>query len=290
MPATITNFIIRDLKERLRTDRSLSTDLTLSQLARHYGVSLTPVRLAVNALVDEAVLLKRGNGRLSLNPDRTLPEARSEPPTEPPDWEGRLIEQIVAMSLQGSAQYLREEAMAQRYGVGRTMVRQAFSRLAGKGLIEHVPRCGWRVRTFNEKDMGDYLVVREAMELTALDCARPRFVTADLEKMLRGNTPPWPGGLPLLDNSLHRYWIDRADNAYVRDFFDRHGLYYTALFDFAAPESQRIREMADQHREILVALLADDWTGAKAALAHHIRSQRPVVKRLMERLVEGAAA
>jgi DNA-binding GntR family transcriptional regulator len=288
MATTLTTFILRDLKERLQVDDAPTPELTLGQLAAHYGVSLTPVRLAVDVLVEEGVLLRRENGRLAVNPDKVpqtpLLPMEAESFEVRPDWEARLVEAILAKSLQGATDYLREEAVAKRYGVGRTVIRQAFSRLAGKGLLEHVPRCGWRVRIFDERDMRDYLVVREAMERTALDLARPRLAAADLERMLWANTPPHPGAPAPLDNSLHRYWIERSENAYIRDFFDRHGLYYSALFDFAAPEAHQMEEMAAQHRAILTALLEENWERAKEELTGHIRSQYPVVTRLMKQL------
>ena len=56
------------------------------------------------------------------------------------------------------------------------------------------------------------------------------------------------------------------------------------LFDYAAPEAKVVRAMARQHRTILRALLARDWPAARKGLARHIRAQRPVVRRLLQRL------
>lgn len=276
--STISKFIARDLAERLRAPLP-ADELTLHRLAAHYRVSPTPVRQAVRVLLGEGVLRRDENGRLAVGNALPYESASASLPASA-DWESDLVQEILRRSLTGSGgDYLREEAMARRFGVGRTVLRQAFSRLAGKGLLEHVPRCGWRVRTFDEADLEAYLVAREALELTALDLARDRLDPDELRAMLENNTAAH------LDNRLHRYWIDRADNPYIRDFFDRHGLYYTALFDFAAPEADVLSEMADQHRAILTALLDRDWEQAKRALADHIRSQRPIVKRLLARLL-----
>jgi DNA-binding GntR family transcriptional regulator len=89
---------------------------------------------------------------------------------------------------------------------------------------------------------------------------------------------------PRLDNDLHAYFVEKADNPYIRDFFERHGAYYTSVFDFAAPETCLVSEMAEQHRAILDALIARDWAGARAALSRHIRAQRPTVKNLLRRI------
>ena len=56
------------------------------------------------------------------------------------------MEEIIRSSLSGEARYLREDQTAQKYGVGRTVVRQVFGHLAGSGMLEHLPRRGWRIR------------------------------------------------------------------------------------------------------------------------------------------------
>lgn len=285
----LTEFILQDLKARLLAQENLPARLTLPALAAHYRVSLTPVRLAVNALLAENLLRKQANGRLEIVPQPGILSKRrlSVPPTLPPrspqEWEAMLARELLLRSLRGSDEYMREEAMAQRFGVGRTVVRQVFSRLAGKGVLVHHPHRGWQVRTYDEADMRAYLVTREALELTALDLARPYLIAADLERMRQGNVPADGTESPRLDNELHRYLIEKADNVYLRDFFDRNGLYYTLLFDYAAPEASVLNEMAAQHREILTALLEEDWNAARAALSQHIRAQHPIVKGLMER-------
>jgi DNA-binding GntR family transcriptional regulator len=198
----------------------------------------------------------------------------------------RLTEDIVRRSLRGSSEFLREEAIAQQMGVGRTVLRQAFNRLAGKGLLEHIPRRGWRVRVFDEKDMIAYLEARESLERLALLLAAPHLQAADLEAMLAGNTPASPDDVPRLNNDLHAYLITKSSNPYIQDFFARHGPYWAALFDFAAPETHVLREVADQHRTILMALLNKKWDVAEKALSQHIRAQRVIVRQLMTKKKE----
>lgn len=278
MGGTISDFIRRDLASRLGSGGDLP--LTLHALSRHYGVSLTPVRVAVRSLLHAGLLMKEPDGRLRPNPDAA---PRSEPPpTEPArpvDLDAALLADVIRLSLQGEADYLREEATARRLGVGRTAIRQALHRLAGRGLIDHVARCGWRVRPIDLTDLSAFLEVREVLERKALDLARPHLIDADLRRMLRGNVA---GGR--LDNELHRYLVAKAGNAYISDFFDRHGVFYAALLDFAAPETHVVEAMARQHRAILRALLARDWPRARRALARHIRAQRPIVAELIRNL------
>ena len=127
--------------------------------------------------------------------------------------------------------------------------------------------------------MNAYLEVREVLEKKALSLARPYLVEADLRRMLAGNAPQ--NGETRLDNSLHHYLVEKSGNGYLREFFDRHGGYYTSLLEFAAPETHVVASMARQHRRILRALLAKDWPAARRELTRHIRAQRPIVRDLL---------
>ncbi len=303
MQATISEFIERDLADRIGSEAGVPAPLTITALSNHYGVSATPVREAVRKLVAAGVLVKQQNGRLRIEPGRAQPhrtawnsttksgspapaslppQTTSPTPSPSSQLEETIAAEVISRSLRGESDYLREEATAARFGVGRTSIRQVLGRLAGRGLIDHVPRCGWRVRAFDEIDLDAYLEVREVLELKALDLARPHLVTDDLRRMLAGNSAA--GGPSALNNDLHHYLVEKAGNAYIRDFFERHGPYFTTLFDFAAPETHVVSEMAGQHRVILRALIDRDWPRARRELSRHIRAQRPIVKELMCRI------
>jgi DNA-binding GntR family transcriptional regulator len=291
MTETITEYIKRDLCFRLASEGEFLDRLTLAALAKHYKVSLMPIRLAVRELIAEGVLLKETNGRLKVN--LAVVGVRTSafaPPAPPETLEAVLTQEVINRSLRGEASYLREETTAQRYLVGRTALRQVLNRLARKGLVEHLPRRGWHVRAFDRDDLRAYLTVRESLELTALRLARPHLVREDLEDMLRGNVPGDLEGEARLDNRLHQYIIEKSGNGYIKDFFDRHGRYFTTLFDYAAPEARLTVAMVRQHRAILRALIARDWPLARLELARHIRAQLPILRRLLKRVARPRTA
>jgi DNA-binding GntR family transcriptional regulator len=288
MSQTITNYIRQDLETRLRRGTDLPDKLTLAALSAHYSVSLTPVRLAVRELLDGQLLCKGNNGRLTVGPavaskPSTAQSAYPARPSEAHDLESALTDEIIKRGLRGEEEYLREEATADQFGVGRTVLRQGLLRLAGKGLIEHLPRRGWRVRRFDAGEMTAYLQVRESLELKALELAQPNLDAGVLRKMLVANRPG-SSGADRLDNDLHAYLIATSGNRFIREFFDRQGVYFDTLFNYAAPEANVVRAMARQHRSILRALIARDWRAARKALAQHIRAQGPIVERLLERV------
>jgi len=281
----LTDYIAEDLRGRIRSGEGLPCAVSLPALAKHYGVSLTPVRGAVARLLADRCVEKLPNGRLSVvQPERKSPKTfrAVQPPLTAQDWDRILIREVMLASLQRDPVHLREEALAERHQVGRSVIRQSLSRLAGAGLIEHIPRCGWVVHPIQEDDVLAYLDVREVLELKALDLARSHICPADLVPMLDGNAAVDEGQSPRLDNDLHDYLIAKSGNRYIRNFFRQYtATYYTSAFDYAAPEAHVVAEMAAQHRDILEALIGRHWARAREALALHIRAQRPVLAQLL---------
>jgi len=286
---TLTHYVEEDLRRRIQTGQELPHPLTLARLSQYYQVSLAPVRGALDTLIEEGLICKKeGNGRIEVNPEKIDTSRSYQPvasPMRPDDWDRILIKEVVLASLSGTAIYLREEALAHKHGIGRSVIRSTFSRFAGAGLIEHIPRRGWRVRPLNLEDVRAYLQVREILELKALDLAKPHLVRGELEQMLAGNRSNNHDSPAKLDNRLHEYIIEKSGNHYIRDFFRQYvAAYYRTLFDYAAPEASVVVEMAAQHCHILDALIARAWTRARTALAEHIRSQECVLGQLLRRV------
>ncbi len=271
-------YIKNDLAARICSGHELPDKLTLHSLSEQYEVSLTPVRQAVSELVEGGILQKGPNGRLAINSKKVGSGGPSRP--EPPkNHYEQIIGDLIALSMEGQPIRLREEEIAGRYGISQTAARQILGRLAGQGLVEHKPRRGWRLRPFRQAELDAFIEVRELLELKAMSLAWPRLVDADLEAMLAGNVVPADASRPpLIDNSLHRYLVDKANNPYINDFFDRHGGYFERLFEWEALDRQAAVKAIGQHRAILEALLARDRTAARKALNTHLRHGHPALK------------
>lgn len=284
---SIAEYIEQDLQARIAGGGQLPAELTLAGLASHYGVSFTPVRVALRGLVEGGVVDKLPNGRFAVRSQRRLGQAGSvAAPPRPTDWDAVLTEEMIRRSLEGDDGFVREEATAERLGIGRTALRQVLGRLAGRSLLEHVPRRGWRVVPFRQRDMLDYLEVREALELKALDLAWAGLDRGRLEWHLAANSPD-EAGQPRLDDTLHRYWIDLAANRYIHDFFSRYGAYFYAVFHRAAQDPGVRAVSSAEHRCILQAALEGDRGRATRALSEHIQGQRKKVTGLFRGIASG---
>jgi DNA-binding GntR family transcriptional regulator len=281
---TITAHIRDDLRFRVQVGGDLPTPLTLESIAKLYGVSFTPVRTAIAELIEDGLLRKGGNRRLILQapPKNGRRKAKLPPPLpRPKDLYKVISNDLIKLSLKGEPIYLREEAMAEKYDVSRSAIRNVFHQLAGSGMLDHIPRRGWQLRPFRQEDMQSFLEVREVLELKALSLARPHLLPEDLQSMVSKNVAPTSASEPVkIDNSLHAYFIDKANNAYIKDFFQRQGQYYEILFDWEDQDRKTAIETVHQHLEILESLLRKDWREARKALSHHIRHNHPILSKL----------
>ena len=284
---TIAEHIRADITASLATGKELPCKLTLTALSRHYGVSLTPVRHAVEELVEAGVIRRKANGRLEpgkVNGNKQPPVVTTLQEDRNRELAATIRQDIVQRSLRGDCEYLREQAMAEKLGAGRTVIRQVLSGLAGAGLLEHVPRCGWRIIPFSESDMRDFLVIREMMELKALELAMPNLDANRLRSLREKNRPARRNSQPTLNDDLHEYWISHCGNRYIQEFFSRYGVFYSTLFNSAAMEDDIKNEMVQEHRDILTHLLDGDLRGAQKHLSRHIRDQQDNVSRMIAQL------
>ncbi|HKK18559.1 MAG TPA: GntR family transcriptional regulator [Opitutales bacterium] len=258
--------------------------LTLTSMAGHFNASVQPVRTAVGSLLKGNWLLRGAGRQLVINPAKKGAEVTVKALTagSQKDAEAELTGRVLGHSLRGESVFLREEETAEQLGFGRTVIRTILGRMAGRGLVEHVPRRGWRVCPFSRSQMNEYLEMRELLEMRAMDLSFERLEKKELERLLERNSPTKNDRLRI-DNSLHRYWVDMSGNRYMSEFFDRHGQYYTMLFDYATMEKSVLAEMAEQHCEMLRSLLKGNLKAAQKTLHHHIQLQHPNVSYLMER-------
>ena len=196
-----------------------------------------------------------------------------------------ITEELVKVSLSGKETFIREQATALKHGLTRSALREVLQRLAGEGLILHIPRRGWLVKPFRQEDLQAFLEVREAMELKALELARSKLTSSEAKVKLRqikSSNKIYQNGKVrvIIDNSLHQYLIELAANPYIDDFFQRHGKYYSILFKWEGGDQQAGIQAVRQHHAIIDALLKEDWKVAAKELSVHLHTNHPVLQEI----------
>ena len=278
--------IEKDLSSQLLSN-SLSCPLTMDGLSQHYGVSYTPVRKALNGLIEEGLIRKKENGRLELieifKPHTY--EAQSFEIEDIPDPSIEITRELVELSLSGKEVFIREESTARKHGLSRSSLRQILLKLAWEGLILHIPRRGWQVKPFRQEDLQSFIEVREVMELKALELAQSKLSKPEtkqkLEEIKASNQILKNRKVKVkIDNSLHQYLLELAGNPYLDDFFQRHGKYYSILFEWEGGNENAAIQAVHQHHAIIDALIDEDWALARTELSEHLRTNHPVLQEI----------
>ncbi|MFE3957065.1 GntR family transcriptional regulator [Nocardia sp. NPDC059091] len=173
-----------------------------------------------------------------------------------------------------------EEALCARLGTSRAPVREALRLLAQEGLIEHVPRRGFRVAVWSATDILQLFELRRVLERHAIENAFPlaaegdplREVRAALEEMRAADAA---GDLFERDNAHRRFHAAIVALAGNRQL---NLAYEPILLKLQLPMARNLRTEARiaqrrngirRHAELLSALESGDSAVACDALVRH---------------------
>jgi len=175
----------------------------------------------------------------------------------------RVVQEMEAAILSGALkprERLVEMDLISRYGVSRTVIREALKRLESRGLIRTAPFRGAAVADLTVEEIEELYFARAAIEKTAaglvLDHIRPEEVQRlktllrDLESHLRRKTPQ----MIEKDLEFHRAVYQTCRNRYLCEVIDflRTKAHIVGYNAWSLP--QRIEQSILEHREILRAI------------------------------------
>ncbi|MBL9058968.1 MAG: GntR family transcriptional regulator [Mangrovicoccus sp.] len=173
---------------------------------------------------------------------------------------------------------LRKQDLCAAFGVSRSPVSDALTRLAGEGLVRIVPQAGSYVARFSMAEIREGAFLREALELAAVAHLAPCISDDQIARLNRSLVVQ-----QALVNSGDRdgfYEQDAAMHAMMMGFtgFRRLGtLAETAWLQvdrarrLVLPAPGRVEATLEEHRAIVAALAARDSEAARAALRSHLR-------------------
>jgi len=78
---------------------------------------------------------------------------------------------------------ISEPEMAQRFGISRTPVREAFRQLESEGYLTVIPRKGAVIRSFSQKDVEEFYAVKSILEGYAARLACERLSNKDIDRL-----------------------------------------------------------------------------------------------------------
>jgi DNA-binding GntR family transcriptional regulator len=205
---------------------------------------------------------------------RTKPAAAAQP--RHPDAIADLIVDAILAGRIAAGQRLGEQAMADLFGVSRTLVREALGRLSARGMVEVNARRGWYVVQPSMAEAHDAFQARLAIE-TGLVHALPgplsapavrrlkRHVAEERAAIRRGDA----GERSYLLGEFHVCFAECAGNALLADILKDLTARTTLIATLYQSNHDAARSCAD-HAEIVAALEAGDQTTAARLVRDHI--------------------
>lgn len=171
---------------------------------------------------------------------------------------------------------LSENVLAERLGVSRTPVREAFMRLAHEQLVEVRPQRGTFVFTCTEDEVREICELRAILETGALrlGAARDRaaLVAALARALVEGELAlkSGPEAYQPADRAFHDTLMAAAANGHLVEAYARiTGRVQTLRWRYTRTLDQ-VRESQNTHEEIVAHLARGDDQSAEAVLREHV--------------------
>lgn len=204
-----------------------------------------------------------------------------------------LREGILSGTYPAGAQ-LRQDALAQSFGVSRIPVREALFQLDAEGLVRITPQKGAVVSELSPREIRDVFELRAILEPRLLAASLPKITEVDLDRAA----------------AIHERFVAAADARDIREWGALNAEFHTALC--AAADLPRTEAMAasllqtsdrftrvqlsgpealaravDEHAALLVLCRSRDVEAACAALRRHIEKVGEDLLRVIETRRDG---
>ena len=170
---------------------------------------------------------------------------------------------------------LNEMQLAQEYGVSRTPVREAISRLENDGYLKILPKKGIYVTDISISDVLQIFQARIELEPVALRLAAPYLDDNEIlmfKERLCDDSMTLDASLRL-DNAMHLFIIEHCGNRYIIDIMRKVFDDNTRIVIASKQNQVKIHNAKKEHLQILDSLLAkDDISKTERLMRTHLET------------------
>ena len=306
-PRPLYELIYDVLREHL-LDRSFPPGLVFGEttVARAFGSSRIPAAAALQRLKADGLLKGfDGRGLIAAGADADelvraeLVEAGLRLPTavasslEVRNHHGRIypqVEHAVAASLAHGRFLVNETALADHYGVSRTVAHEVLTRLERSGLIAQEGNQRWYAGPLTIDALRDHFEMRWLLEPVALGQSMDTVERAILESRREhlekvAGQKLTPLRLEKLETELHVQTVLASANAQMVETIRRSQLLVIPTHSTFAmqPHNEELSQTIDEHLAIFELIIKRQKKAAMRALESHVRrALEPNIERLRQ--------
>jgi DNA-binding GntR family transcriptional regulator len=285
--------VYQHLKAKLAgRELGIGDRINARQYATELGVSRTTVNKAIERLAADG-FVKSDDSRhpivAALPAKLKVFESQQFTFSNQTDSTYELLLERILRGTYGLGETIKERRLAMDIGVNPATIRRAAEWLHRDGLLERLPRRGWRVTLLSPRDLKDAYQIRMLLEPIGVSGAVQR-ITADELAALKEQTDR----LIALGEQATVYDRREADHQFHRTICAASG--NRALCDVIAPLIHKVLLITtvgfrygrstrsfEEHREILEALQERNEAGAVKRMKAHLRNAMKFNAEMWER-------
>jgi DNA-binding GntR family transcriptional regulator len=191
----------------------------------------------------------------------------------------KILESIRDAILKGSlkpGERVSEPELAERFGISRTPIREAFRQLESEGYLVVIPRKGAVVASLSERDVEEFYSIKSILEGYAARMAAERMAPRDIERLVAINEKleqiAAAGDIKTffrVHNEFHELFIKAAGNDKLGELINQLVLKFNRLRLASLAQPGRMEISVQEHRKIIEAFRNHDGELADNLVRHN---------------------
>ena len=185
----------------------------------------------------------------------------------------RILETIREAILKGNlkpGEKVAEPELAERFGISRTPIREAFRQLESEGYLTVIPRKGAVVAALSERDVVEFYAIKSILEGYAASLAANNLTEKELERLEAVNqklrTLAQEGDVRSfyrVHNEFHEIFLKAADNVKLHELIHQLGMKFNRLRMASLSVKGRMEISVEEHEKLLEAFRRKDGEAAE---------------------------
>lgn len=177
-----------------------------------------------------------------------------------------------------------ERELAARYGIGKAPLREALVRLGQEGLLQSIPRSGYRITAVTIQDVQDIFALRLLLEPVAARQAAGRIdekLLTQLNELCKAGYQPGDraseSAFLRANRQLHVTIAVASGNRRLARVLEQLLEETERLFHLGLAVRDRTEEMEHEHEVLVAALVGGDGNAAAQATVEQVEAARKMV-------------
>lgn len=185
----------------------------------------------------------------------------------------KILETIREAILKGTlkpGEKVAEPDLAERFGISRTPIREAFRQLESEGYLTVIPRKGAVVAALSEQDVQEFYAIKSILEGYAAELAATRLEEKDIDKLVQINEKlknlEKEGDVKSffrVHNEFHELFLKAAGNKKLYDLVLQLGLKFNRLRMASLSVDGRMAISVGEHEKLIEAFRKHDGIEAE---------------------------